>query len=82
MNAHLKRLYRSRTEVQIAGVCGGLGVYFQVDPVLVRLISAAVTLLTGLVPGILVYLAAWLIIPQEPLPEVVEPVTRTHEGSA
>ena len=59
-----------------------MGQYFSVDPVLIRLITVGVTLLTGLVPGILAYLAAWLIMPQEPLPRVAESVPRADESSA
>ena len=82
MDADYKRLYRSRTEVQIAGICGGLGLYFSLDPVLIRLIAVAITLMTGLLPGILAYLAAWLIMPREPAPRAAEGVPQAHEGSA
>jgi len=61
-------LYRSRTDTQIAGLCGGLGAYLEVDPILVRLIAVAVTIFTGIAPGLLTYLAGWLIVPLEPLP--------------
>ncbi len=77
-----KRLYRSRGECQIAGICGGLAVYFNVDPVLIRLIAVAVTLLTGVLPGILAYLAAWLIMPLEPMPMAAESVPKTNDGQA
>ena len=59
-----KRLYRSRSDRMILGVCGGLGTYFGVDPTLVRVI-AAVSLLLGLT-GILVYLILAVVIPVEP----------------
>ena len=70
--AEIKRIYRSRTETQVAGICGGLGSYMNVDPVLIRLILLAVTIATGVVPGVLFYLVAWLVIPQEPLPAPVQ----------
>ncbi len=73
MSQPIKRLYRSRSESQIAGVCGGLGLYFAVDPVLIRLILVVVTLATGVFPGVLTYVAAWILAPLEPLPM---PVTR------
>ena len=50
----------------IAGIAGGLGTYLGVDPVLVRLAIVALTLAGG--AGILAYLIAWLIIPEEPHP--------------
>lgn len=61
-----KRLYRSRGEAQIAGVCSGVARYLNTDPVFVRLIVIAATLVTGIVPGILAYVAAWIITPPEP----------------
>jgi len=61
-----KRLYRSRKERMIAGVCGGLAQYFEVDPVIVRII-ALVLLFAG--PGFPVYIILWLIIPNEPVAE-------------
>lgn len=59
----VKRLYRSKTDKVIAGVCGGIGKYLGVDPVIVRLIWVVLTLCVG--AGILAYLLAWLIIPKE-----------------
>ena len=63
-----RRLYRSRTETQLTGLCGGLGLYFAVDPVLIRLLWVIATLITGVVPGVVAYLIGWLIVPLEPLP--------------
>lgn len=60
-----KRLYRSKHDAIFGGVCGGLGAYFEVDPTLVRVIWVIASLFSmGL--GVLAYLLAWLIIPQEP----------------
>ncbi len=59
-----KRLYRSRRNRMIAGVCGGLGAYLGLDPVLFRLGFVALSLMSGL--GLLLYLAAWALIPEEP----------------
>jgi phage shock protein PspC (stress-responsive transcriptional regulator) len=61
----MQRIYRSRKERVLAGVCGGIGVAADVDPSLVRLGWILLTLLS-LGVGILLYLAAWLIIPEEP----------------
>ena len=58
-----KKLYRSRSNRVIAGVCGGLAQYLGVDPTVVRLIMALVTFVGGM--SLLVYLIAWLIIPEE-----------------
>jgi phage shock protein PspC (stress-responsive transcriptional regulator) len=62
-----RRLYRSRTEKIIAGVCGGLAEYFNTDPTIVRLIWVLVTLLGG--AGILAYIILWILMPlQSPPP--------------
>lgn len=59
-----KKLYRSRRDVMIAGVCGGIAEYFDIDPTIVRLI--AVVLILGWGSGLLAYLIAVLIIPKNP----------------
>lgn len=60
----IKRLHRSRQERMIAGICGGLAEYGEMDPTIVRLVWAILTLLTGVFPGIIAYLLAWIIIPE------------------
>jgi len=57
-----KRLYRSRRDGMIAGVCAGFAEYFDVDPSLVRLVFILIVFLGG--AGLLLYLAAWLIVPE------------------
>lgn len=61
-----KRLYRSRDERMIWGVCGGIARYFDVDPTVVRVI-AVLTLVLGCM-GILIYLILTIVMPLEPLP--------------
>jgi phage shock protein PspC (stress-responsive transcriptional regulator) len=58
-----KRLLRIRQGRIVAGVCAGLGAYFRVDVNLVRLAFGVLTVFYGL--GILLYLIAWLILPEE-----------------
>lgn len=62
----MKKLYKSRTVKTIAGVCGGLEAYFNIDVTIIRLIWVAFTIATGVFPGIFAYVAAALIIPDEP----------------
>lgn len=62
----MKKLYRSKTERKLAGVCGGIAVYFNIDPTIVRLIWAFVSLMSASVPGILIYVICALVIPDEP----------------
>jgi len=59
-----KKLYRSSTNKVFAGIIGGLGEYFQIDPVLLRVIWVAIVLLSGGVPGIVAYIIAIFIIPK------------------
>lgn len=59
-----KHLYRSLKNRKIAGVCGGLGEYLNIDPVIVRLAWIIFTLAGG--AGLLAYILAWIIIPEEP----------------
>jgi len=58
-----KRLYRSMNDKMIAGVCSGLAVYFNLDPVLMRVIFVALALMGG--PGILLYIILWIVMPEE-----------------
>jgi len=59
-----KRLYRSRADRKIAGVCGGLAAYMGTDPVIPRLVWVVFALAAGV--GLLAYIVCWLVIPQEP----------------
>ncbi len=59
-----KRLYRSRTDRQIAGVAGGLAEYLGIDPTLVRLGFIFLTLAGG--HGVLLYIILWLVMPEAP----------------
>lgn len=58
-----KKLYKSRTNKKVAGVCGGIGEYFNIDPTLVRLGFVALSFLAG--GGLLVYIIAAIIIPDQ-----------------
>ena len=61
----MKKLYRSRDNKAIWGVCGGLGEYMDIDPVVIRIVYLTLTL--GLLPFmVILYLIAWKIIPENP----------------
>ncbi len=64
-------LHRSRTNQIIAGVCSGIGLYFAVDPNIVRLLFAVLTLFGG--SGIIIYILLWIILPYDS----AEPATST-----
>ncbi len=59
-----KKLYRSVEDKKIAGVCGGLGEYFDIDPTIIRLIWLAMLFAVG--SGVLAYIIAWIIVPETP----------------
>jgi phage shock protein C len=58
------RLYRSRTNSMIAGVCGGLGQYLNVDPTIVRVAAVILIFADGI--GLWAYLVAWVLVPRRP----------------
>jgi len=60
-----KKLYRSRESRVIGGVCGGIGEYFEIDPVIVRLVFLILFFVFGV--GLITYIIAWIIIPDKPL---------------
>lgn len=59
-----KKLYRSRTDRKVCGVCGGLGEYFGIDSTVIRII-AVILALGGVGTGLIVYLIMALIIPEQ-----------------
>jgi phage shock protein C len=59
-----KRLYRSKTDQKIAGVCAGLAELFNIDPTIIRLIWALIGLCAG--TGVLAYIVCALVIPEKP----------------
>jgi phage shock protein C len=63
-----KKLYRSVGQKMLGGVCGGLAEYFGIDVSLVRLLFVGVCLVTALLPMLLFYLIAWIVVPTEPKP--------------
>lgn len=65
MNINMKkRLYRSRADRRIAGVCGGIADYLAVDPTIVRIIWVLFAIAGG--PGVVLYIILAAIIPEEP----------------
>lgn len=62
----MKRLYRSKRDVKIAGVCAGIAESFNIDPTVVRLAAVFIAIVTGLIPAVVTYLIGWVIIPENP----------------
>jgi phage shock protein C len=59
-----RKLYRSRSDRKLAGVCGGLAQFFNLDPTLIRVLLVVLAVLGG--SGILIYLAMWIMVPNQP----------------
>lgn len=62
----MKKLYLSTTDQQLAGVCGGIGEFYSVDPTIIRVGWVFITLVTGIVPGVIAYILAMILIPRKP----------------
>ena len=62
--AQTRKLYRSKTNRKLAGVCGGLAQYFNIDATLIRVLFVVLAVLGG--SGLVIYLAMWIIVPNEP----------------
>lgn len=58
----MKKLYRS-SDRKLAGVCGGIAEYLEVDPTVVRILYLLLTLFSIAFPGILLYIILWIMIP-------------------
>ena len=59
-----RKLYRSTSNRQLAGVCGGLAEYFSLDPTLIRVLFVILAVLGG--SGVILYIALWIIVPSNP----------------
>lgn len=62
----MRKLYMSRTDKKLLGICGGIGETYGIDPTVVRLVVCCGAILTALVPVALMYLAAYIIVPEKP----------------
>jgi phage shock protein PspC (stress-responsive transcriptional regulator) len=62
----VKRLYRSKKDRKIAGICGGLAETYSFDPTLLRLLFVFLGITTGVFPLLLTYIIGWIIIPEYP----------------
>lgn len=66
METQRKKIYREEESALVAGVLGGLAEYFKQDPVLFRLAGITLLILTGVFPGVLLYVVAWIMMPKKP----------------
>ena len=61
----MKKLYRSEKNKVFAGTIGGIGEYFEVDPVILRVLWLVIVVFTGFFPGLIAYIIAIFIIPKK-----------------
>ena len=73
----MRKLYRSSTNKKIAGVCGGLAEYFNIDATIIRVIFILL-LLPGGFPGLIPYLILWLVMPLKPA-DVIDSTPRADQ---
>jgi phage shock protein C len=64
----MRKLYRSQKDRVLAGICGGMGEVYDIDPTLIRLVLVFLGLATGIVPLLVTYVVGVIIVPQGPLP--------------
>jgi len=62
----MKRLFLSTTDKKLGGVCGGIAEYMDLDPTIVRLLTVVLGLITAIIPVLIGYILAWIIIPRKP----------------
>jgi phage shock protein C len=75
-----QKLFRSEKNRVFAGICGGLGEYFNVDPVPLRLAWLLIVIFSGIFPGVIAYILAIFIIPPEPTSREAHESDAKHEG--
>ena len=62
----MKKLHLSKTDRKILGVCGGIGETYDIDPTIIRIIAVFLCLSTGIIPLLVTYFIAWVIMPKAP----------------
>jgi phage shock protein PspC (stress-responsive transcriptional regulator) len=64
MNGQTKKLKRSTTDRKIAGICGGLGNYFEIDATLMRVIFLLAAIFSAILPAVIAYIVMWFVVPE------------------
>ena len=75
----MKKLHRSRTDKVLAGLLGGIGEYFNLDPVWIRFVFIIVLIFSEIWPAVVVYIIGYIMVPQAPDFEVVSSTEEKHE---
>ena len=66
MEQNNKKLYRSKTDRKISGLCGGIAEYLGIDSTILRILWILIVVFTGIVPGVLAYIVTLFIVPEQP----------------
>jgi len=82
MKTYKKLLYRSRENKVIFGVMGGLGEYFDIDPIVFRVSFTAFTIFTGCFPGVVAYILMAMMMPLQPRVIVHEKAENSHQDES
>lgn len=61
----MKKIYRIKEEKKIAGICAGIGEIYMIDPTIVRVVAVFGAVATGIWPGVVAYIAGWILIPDK-----------------
>lgn len=61
----MKKLYLSKDDKKIFGICGGIGETYDIDPTVVRLVAVGIAIITAIIPAVIMYIIAWAIIPEK-----------------
>lgn len=75
----MKKLYKSKNDRILSGVLGGIGEFYDLDPTLIRLGYMVFVIMTAVVPGIIAYVIASIIVPERPLYKEAETEMKTEE---
>ncbi len=75
------KFYRCRWNKVVAGVCGGIGQYFHMDPTMIRLLTVFIGILTGIAPVVLVYAILWMAMPLGPRAYVKNPGKKLYRST-
>jgi phage shock protein C len=76
----MKRLFRDRFDRKIAGVCGGLGQFLKIDPTILRLLFVLICIYTFILPMIVLYIIAWILIPLGPTTYIQYPCMKFYRS--
>jgi len=76
----MKRLFRDRFDRKIAGVCGGLGQFLKIDPTILRFLFVIACIYTFILPMVVIYIIAWILIPLGPTTYIQYPCTKLYRS--